>query len=100
MNKEPIYRIRIEVIGQEDEDCTLDEDCKVFECNGFALILDNPGKSTTLIQHVTTIDLARAIASAPDMLCASTIAKGLFEAKKIKDAAKNPLVELFKSMDK
>lgn len=100
MDKEPIYRIRIEVIGQEDEGCTLDEENMVQECNGFALILDNPGKRITMIHHVSTIDLATAIASSPDMLGASVIAKGMYEAKKINDAAKNPLAELFKSMTK
>ena len=101
MNKEPIYRINIEVIGQEDEDCTLEESEKVFYCNGFTMILDEPSdKTTTFINNMTRIDIAKGITGNCEMLSASAIARGMYEANKIGREAENPLADLLKALAK
>lgn len=52
------------------------------ECNGFTIIADECDGCTTVLHHVTTMDVAKAMASNGTLMAAATIAKAVREAKK------------------
>ena len=83
MEKEPIYRVKVEVIGKEQEGHEISETLRGgVECNGFTIIADNCDGCTTVFHHVTTMDVAKAMASSGTLMAAATIAKAVREAKK------------------
>ena len=80
----PIYRITVEVIGDEKEQCKFGDSLRGgVECDGFA-ILANKGKSgTTIIHSISNIDMAAIIAGSDEMMATSIIAKAMREARDI-----------------
>ena len=86
----PMYRIKIEVIGEEDE-CKLDQtDLKPIECDGFAILGSKDDKpNSVFIHHLSTIDIANIIAEHDTLLSASIIAKAFKEAFNMKHSALN-----------
>lgn len=100
MSKEPIYRIKVEVIGTEDEEHKINETLRGVECNGF-VILGNKGESTsTAIHGVSNIDIATMIATSGEMMAASLIAQAMREGKKYMREERSPLVDILKAMSK
>ena len=76
------YRIHIEPLNDEVK---LPEELRGGVCvDGFSLIYDDGDKSSTVaIQHMTTLDVAKAVASCPVMRAAARLAEGLREAMEI-----------------
>jgi len=90
MKEEPIYRVKVEVIGKEPEGYGLDKTLlEGIECEGFALIAIHGDGTTTAMQHVTTLDIAKAISNSGDMLGAATIAKAMHEASRYESEEKS-----------
>ena len=83
--EKPIYRIKVEVIGEEQEEAKVSETLRGgVECDGFA-ILANKGKGgTTALHSISNIDLAAIIAGSDEMLGASIIAKALRDSMALK----------------
>ena len=102
MSKEPIYRIKVEVIGEETDGHKLDERFagEGIECNGFVILSDGEEHSTVLLHNVSNIDIANMIAPSGEMMSASLIAQAMREGKKYLDEARNPLVDILKAMSK
>jgi len=99
MCKEPIYRIKVEVIGEERDDCKLDKKLKEgIECAGFVILADKEDSSSVLIHGVSTLDIATMIAPSGAMMAASILAKAMREGKKYLGADRNPLADVFKAM--
>ena len=76
----PIYRITVEVIGDEKEHELGDSLRGGVECDGFAIIANKGKGGTTAIHAISNIDLAAIIAGSDEMMAASVIAKALREA--------------------
>lgn len=66
--------------------------------DGFTLILDEQDRRTVAMQHVTTLDVAKAIASCATLRAAARIAEGLHEAAEIE--RKDSMDELFGNLRK
>lgn len=100
MSKEPIYRIKVEVIGNEHEEINLSEELRGgVECSGFVLMYDKTDEiATTAIQHLRLTDVATLIASDGDMMAASLIAKAMRDGKRYIMEDRNPLADLLKKI--
>ena len=82
MKKEPIYRVKVEVIGEEPEGFKIDETLRGgVDCSGFTLIADQGGGCTIALQHVTTLDLAASLAGSAELMRAAKLAHFLRDAK-------------------
>ena len=98
MSKEPIYRIKVEVIGEEKEDCKLDESLRGgVECSGFVILSNNEDHSSVALHAVSNIDIATMIAPSGEMMAASLIAQAMREGKKYLDEARNPMADILKA---
>ena len=81
--KNPVYRITVEVIGDEKDHEIGNTLREGVECDGFAIIA-NKGKSGQMVVHsMNHLDLACLIAANDDLMGASVIAKALREASDI-----------------
>lgn len=104
MSKEPIYRVKVEVIGEEMDDCKVSEILRGgVECNGFVILSNNGDHTSAAIHAVSSIDIAHMIAPSGEMMAASLIAQAMREGKKYLNEAKNPLnplVDILKAMSK
>ena len=84
MSKGPIYRIRVEIIGEEAKDFEIGGDMKDgIECRGFTIIADMEDKSAVVMHNVSNMDVAQAIAGNRELMIASTLARVLRECKRI-----------------
>lgn len=75
------YRVKVEVLKPELE--ANEELLQGFECEGFTMIFDHGDGSTIAVQHMTTLDIAKGIASSPVIRAAAHLGNALREAKKI-----------------
>lgn len=66
--------------------------------DGFTLLYNEQDRGTVAMQHVTTLDVARAIASCAAMRAAARLAEGLHEAAEIE--RKDSMDELFGKLRK
>lgn len=80
------YRVKVEVLNPELD--ASEELLDGFECEGFAMILDEGTGSTIAVQHMTSLDIAKGIASSPTIRAAAHLGNALREAKKIEDEGK------------
>lgn len=102
MKEEPIYRIWVEVIGNERDGEEIDESMlSGVECSGLAIIAHQGDGCMVGIHHVSTIQLAAAIAKDNHLMAASIIAKCIKEASEFNSAEekKNLLKNLLGRMD-
>lgn len=98
MSKEPIYRIKVEVIGEENEDCKLDESLRGgVECSGFVILSNNEDHTSVAMHAVSNMDIATMIAPSGEMMAASLIAQAMREGKKYLNEARNPLADILKA---
>lgn len=98
MSKDPIYRIKVEVIGEEAENCKLDESLRGgVECSGFVILSNNEDHSSVAIHAVSNIDIATMIAPSGEMMAASLIVQAMREGKKYLNEARNPLADILKA---
>lgn len=98
MSKEPIYRIKVEVIGEEKEDCKLDESLRGgVECSGFVILSNNEDHTSVSMHAVSNMDIATMIAPSGEMMAASLIAQAMREGKKYLNEARNPLADILKA---
>lgn len=82
MEKEPIYRVKVEVIGEEPEGFKIDESLRGgVDCSGFTLIADQGGGCMIALQHVTTVDLAASLASSAELMRAAKLALFMRDTK-------------------
>lgn len=101
MSKEPIYRIKVEVIGEEEEGCELDETLRGgVDCNGFVILCNKEESTSASIHGVSNVDIATMIAPSGEMMAASLIAKAMRDGKKYLQESRNPLVDILKAMSK
>lgn len=94
----PIYRIKVEVVGDE-KGREIDETLRGgVECDGFAIIA-NQGKGGTVCLHaISNIDLAAHIAGSGALMASSLIAHAIREGKKYIREDNNPLADLLKTI--
>lgn len=98
MSKEPIYRIKVEVIGEEKEDCKLDESLRGgVECSGFVILSNNEDHTSVAMHAVSNMDIATMIAPSGEMMAASLIAQAMREGKKYLNETRNPLADILKA---
>ena len=81
--KSPTYRIKVEVIGDEKDNETVNFLREGVECDGFAIIANEGKNGRTVIHDIGNIDLACIIAGSDELMGASVIAKALREARTI-----------------
>lgn len=98
MNKEPIYRIKIEVIGEEKADGKLDETLRGVDCNGFVILCDKGDRCTSILHNVTNIDIAHALAGNGNLMAASMVAQAMRECRKYIQEERNPLADFLKAI--
>lgn len=99
--KEPIYRIKVEVIGEETEDCKINETLRGgVDCNGFVILCNKEDSSEVAIHRVSNIDIATMLAPSGEMMAASLLAQAMREGKKYLQESRNPLVDILKAMSK
>ena len=99
MSKEPIYRIKVEVIGQEDEKLKSDDTLRGggVDCSGFTILLDHGDRSEAYIHRVNRIDIASAIAGSGELMAASVLAQAMREGRKYIREDCNPLADIIKA---
>lgn len=98
MSKEPIYRIKVEVIGEEKDGCKVDETLRGgVEGNGFVILCNSEDSSMVSIHAVSNIDIATMIAPSGEMMAASLLAQAMREGKKYLNEARNPLADILKA---
>ena len=98
MSKEPIYRIKVEVIGEEKEGCKLDDSLRGgVECSGFVILSNNEDHTSVAMHAVSNMDIATMIAPSGEMMAASLIAQAMREGKKYLNEARNPLADILKA---
>ena len=76
----PVYRITVEVIGDEKDHEIGDSLRGGVECDGFAIIANKGKGGQTVIHGISNLDLACIIAGNDELMGASVIAKALREA--------------------
>ena len=98
MSKEPIYRIKVEVIGEEKNDCKIDETLRGgVLCDGFVILGNREDASNVSIHGVSNIDIATMIAPSGEMMAASLLAQAMRKGKKYLNEARNPLADILKA---
>jgi len=91
MSKEPIYRIKVEVLREEEDECKFIEIIRGgLNCSGFVILLDNGDCGSVIMHNVNKIDIANAIASNSHLMDASLIAKAMRDGKKVHPGRKKP----------
>lgn len=81
--KEPVYRIKVEIVDEGDEPQELHKALKEgIECNGFALLLKKEKGGTVSMHNVSNIDLAQIMAVDGDLMASSLVALAMREGKK------------------
>ena len=81
--REPIYRIKVEVIDEGDSEHEIHESLKKgIECRGFAMLLDDGEAGTSTMNNMTLLDLAKIMVSEGHFLAASLIAQAMRESMK------------------
>lgn len=97
--EKPIYRIKPEVIGDEERK-VMSEKLRGVDCIGFAIIALQENGCTVSIHGVTNIDLSCAIAGSDELMAASLVAKAMRDSKAyIRETTnKDPFVDLLKTM--
>jgi hypothetical protein len=73
------FRIKVEYLNPDME--TSEELMNGIECNGFFMGLDRDDQDTTIIQHMTCVNMAAMIAKSTNLLEAAMIAHGMEEAR-------------------
>lgn len=97
MEKEYKYRIKIEVIGEANEDDLkmLETVGEGFECNGFTLIGDNADRTSIFIHGMSIDDIARLIMRDDHLLQAAILAQVYFNSNMVqKEYAMRSMSEL------
>ena len=86
MEKTYKYRIKIEVIGEPNEDDLkmLETAGEGFECDGFTLIGDNADGTSIFIHGMSIDDIARLIMRDDALLQAAILAQAYFNADMVK----------------
>jgi len=84
--KNPVYRITVEVIGDEKDHEIGNSLRSGIECDGFAILANQGMGAQTVMHAISNIDLAAIIAENDEMMAASVIAKALREARDIKES--------------
>ena len=110
--KDPIYKITVEVIGEEEPENALPEQLKApngMEARGFVIITtDGEDAHHVSANRISKIDLAMAIAKDELLLPSSVLAKGLYDARELgtemerrhaMESALDRLKDAFKEMD-
>lgn len=82
----PVYRITVEVIGDEKDHEIGDSLRGGVECDGFAIIANKGKGGQTVIHGISNLDLACIIAGNDELMGASVIAKALREAHDITES--------------
>ena len=96
---ENTYHIKVEVIGKEDENGKIDQGLKDgIECNGFVILGNREDDSTSVIHHLSLIDMAFLILKEEKFMQASIIAKAMEEAKDWGRKSSSNLLELLKNL--
>ena len=85
MEKTYKYRIKVEVIGEPNEDDLkmLETAGEGFECYGFTLIGDNAEDTLTFIHGMSINEIARSIAPDDDLMQAAILAQGYFNTEMV-----------------
>ena len=94
----PIYRITVEVIGDENPNHILSETMPgPIECNGFVIMGDSDERQELCVQAMSTTDIAKVISTNDVMIAAGLLAKAMKEADEIvkKAKAEKSFKELF-----
>ena len=74
MDKKPNYRIKIEIIGEENEDSKVDESLlEGIECNGFLLLLDHGELFSKFYQNISIVDIAEMMKNDNRLISAAMI---------------------------
>lgn len=81
----PVYRITVEVIGDE-KGHEIGDSLRGVECDGFAIIANKGKGGQTVIHGISNLDLACLIAGNHGLMGASVIAKALREARGIMES--------------
>lgn len=80
MSKEPIYRIKIEVIGEEKEGEKIEgAPLEGIECDQFVILSETEDSRSVLLHRVNTIDIAHMICHNGTLMAASFIAKAIHD---------------------
>jgi len=96
------YRIKVEPIGELNEDMMPDDDLRMgVECDGFTIIADRDEEHDTVYaEHMAIIDIATIIAGNEFMLKAAYVAKAMRESAEITEKRDNPFVKIIQSIEK
>ena len=90
MSKGPIYRIRVEVIGEEEKGFSIGDDLRNgLECRGFVIIGDNEETHFVSIHNVSNADMASAISDSKELMVSSALAKVMYDYKKLRKDAED-----------
>lgn len=82
--KEPIYRINVEVVGEEDE-CKVSPELRGgVPCNGFVIIADTDEGGTVEAHRVSLYDMAQAFSKEGTLLAAAHLGKAMKEAEEMR----------------
>ena len=94
----PIYRITVEVIGEEDQNHQISKTLKLpIECNGFVIIGDRSETEQSLSVHNMSVDdIAEGIRQSGVMIAAGVLAKAREESIEI--IRKERSLESFKKL--
>lgn len=96
------YRIKVEPIGELNEDMMPDDDLRMgVECDGFTIIADRYEEhGTVYVEHMSIIDIATTIASDAFMLKAAYIAKAMWESVELTEKRDNPFLKFLEAISK
>ena len=85
------YRIKVEPIGELNEDMMPDDDLRMgVECDGFTIIADRDEEhGTVYAAHLSITDIATIIAGNAFMLKAAYIAKAMRESVELTEKLEN-----------
>ncbi len=84
MSKGPIYRIRVEVIGEEESEFRIRDDLRNgLDCRGFVIIGDNEKTNFVAIHNVSNMDIANAVSGNKDLMVASSLARAMHDFRNL-----------------
>lgn len=88
--EKPIYRIKVEMIGEEQEGTRVPVALREgVECDGFAILTTKGEDGRTSLHNITAIDLATLIAQNDETMGAAIVAKALRDSIAIKKEKAN-----------
>lgn len=98
--EKPIYRIKPEVIGDEERRIMSEKLRGGVDCKGFAIIALQENGCTVCMHGISNIDLSCGIAGSDELMAASLVAKAMRDSKAyIRETTnKDPFVDLLKTM--